>query len=112
MTKLKNILALLRGRFNTQLPIGVTEFNAFCDKVFSTYGIPSLPSYKHAIASMIQHLGPQVDRAPLIFFSISIHKAQANQVAFEVMQQINKDEKAKNAASNEPVQDTTVQATA
>jgi len=84
-----------------QLPVGLSEFNAFCETIFTKYSLPDMPSYRNAVATMIMHLPQTEDKAALSFFAKSIRKAMANQVAYEVIQQIREDEKAKEKAQSD-----------
>lgn len=45
-----------------------------------------MPSYRHAIASMILHLDTLITHKPKRFFAKAIRKSMANQVAFEKIQ--------------------------
>lgn len=82
-----------RHRWPSPLPIGRAEFASFADSILETYNIPNLPSYHHAIASMIMHLGPTVTKVPKKFFADSIYKAMANEVAFQKIQELKEKEK-------------------
>lgn len=75
------------------LPRDMPSFEKFWSFIYSTYDFPCLPSYRNAVAAMIQHLGPQVAWKPPLYFAKSIRKAMSNQTAFEVMQRIKEDEK-------------------
>lgn len=85
----------------TRLPVGMEQLDIFCEKALSIYNIPDLPSYRHAIAAMIMHMGPTIDRVTLYHIARSIRKAQSNQVCYELIQRLKEDEKAANA---EPIQ--------
>lgn len=78
----------LTGFFPSKLPTGAQAFDGFCDSVFSTYTLPDLPSYRGAIATMILHLGPTTSYKPKFYFAKSVRKAQANQVAYEKLQEL------------------------
>lgn len=92
---MKHLLRLIRGKFPSALPKGTKEFEAFSSSIFETYHLPNLPSYEHAIATMIMHLGPQIDRLPKSYFARSIRKAMANEVAYSKLQEIREIEKKK-----------------
>ncbi len=79
-----------RGFFPSALPVGVDQFNGFADSIFDLYGLPNLPSYKHAIASIVMHLGPTTAYKSKFFFSLTIKKSMANQIAYEVIQSLKK----------------------
>lgn len=91
---LLNIGQRIRGRLPEPIPHkGLHDLEHFSNKVLTIYNIPNLPSYHHALASMIMHLGATTTSAPKVFFAKSIKKAMANQVAFERIQQIKQLEK-------------------
>ncbi len=73
--------------FPSPLPKGHAEFKAFLEDLYTTYDIPPEDAYKQAVATMIMHLGPTVHRKSRRFFYKSIRKAQANQVAYEMIKQ-------------------------
>lgn len=101
----KTLFQRFLGRiFATDIPVGLTDFKSFSNKVLDTYSIPNLPSYHHAIASMVQHLGPQTTAVKKYWLARSIRKAMCNQVAFEVIQQIKEEQKAKDALNDKAVQ--------
>ncbi len=80
------------GFLPSRLPLGMTEFDDFCTSIFKTYSLPDLPSYRHAIASMVMHLGPTTANKPKWFFAKSVRKAMANQIAYENIQKLKKQE--------------------
>lgn len=91
---LKRSLLRLMGRFPHRLPhTGDPAFNRFCDKIFRTYGIPDLVSYRQAIATMILHIPPTKIHKPLAFFAVSIRKAQANEIAYQTIRKIQEEQK-------------------
>lgn len=91
------ILKKLRGTFSSPLPNHVEAFDQYCDEIFKDYGLPDDPSYRHAIASMIMHLGPTIDRVPRSYFAKSVRKAMSNQIAFLKIEKIREEEKRKQA---------------
>ena len=98
-SKLKRVLRKnFTGYFPKALPHGVTEFEHFCGYVFDTYGIPNLPSYREAVATMIMHLGPTVDTKAPHYFAKSIRKAMSNEVAYSYLQDRREEKKAEAAA--------------
>lgn len=72
----------------------VWECEAWIEDILNTHGLPKFPSYKQALASHIMHLPASQTYSSKMFFVKSVKKAMANQVAFEVIQQI-KDEQDK-----------------
>lgn len=83
----------MRGFFPEKLPTSNSKLEEFTDTVLSLYGIPFHPSYKNAIATMIMHLSPTTDRKSKYYFVKSVRKAQANQVAYEMIDAIREEEK-------------------
>jgi hypothetical protein len=83
----------------SKLPVGLNALDAFSTETLAVYDIPTLPSYYHAIASMIMHLGPQQVKVKRSFIAASIRKAMANQVAFEQIQKLKEEQKAKEDAA-------------
>lgn len=92
---LKKLFSQLRGYFPSALPKGAKEFDVFIESILETYNLPDMPSYRHAVASMIMHLGPQTSTKSKIFFARSIRKAMSNQVAYEKIQELKDAEIAK-----------------
>lgn len=95
LRKVKKLFWRVRGYFPKKLPKGEEGFNRFCHFIYDTYDIPELPSYRHAIATMIMHIPPQTAKASPWFFARSIYKAQANEIAFQVIQEVNKQDREK-----------------
>jgi len=75
------------------LPTTREEFDIFTKEILDTYSFPDKDEYRHAIATMIMHLDPQTITKDLDYFANSIKKAQANQVAYEIIQEINNKQK-------------------
>lgn len=90
---MKKLLDQLVGFFPHRLPMGATALEEFCRKIFDTYSVPDMPSYRQAIASMIMHLPQTVYHKAPWFFACSVRKAMANQVAYEMIDQLRQDEK-------------------
>lgn len=88
LSKLLKTTKYVRSFFPVKLPTGLAEFNQFSSNIIEVYNLPNLPSYKHAIASMIMHLGPTTFHKSPRFFAISVKKSMANQTAYEMIQQI------------------------
>ncbi len=94
--------------YPSQIPVGVPAMEKFSNDVLDLYKIPNLPSYHHAIASMVMHMGPQQTRVRKGFIAKTLHKAMANQVAFSILQKLKEQEDQKAnveaKATHEPVQ--------
>lgn len=87
------IRGMILGFLPTRLPHGLSDFEAFFQKLAHTYALPDNPSYKHAVATMVMNLGPTTAYKAPYFFALSIKKAMANQTAFQVIQDLRDAEK-------------------
>lgn len=93
------------------LPMGRQAFEEWANRIMSGALVPhgDLPgddyllreSQKHAIASMIMHLGPTESHKPDAYFIHGLRKAAANQVAYVMMQEIQAEQKARAAKMEE-----------
>lgn len=91
MNTVKKYLLRARHLLPTSLPIYAEEFTPFLDNLFILYELPDVPNYRHAACSMIMHLSS--DTITLRTLAASIRKAMTNQLAFNLIQKINEDEK-------------------
>lgn len=78
----------VRSYFPQSLPKGLTELELFSQSIFKIYKLSDHPSFHHAVATMIMHLGPTTHKKSKRYFAVSIFKTMANQVAYEKIQQI------------------------
>lgn len=86
---MKKALLLLRSYLPRPLPVGLTEFHEWADRIISLSGqFADVDSMKWALASQVMHLGAQKSSVPDQFFIRSMRKAAANQVASQVFQDI------------------------
>lgn len=86
---MKRYLLLLLSYFPRNLPVGLTEFDAFTARVILQAGkFADYDSMKWALASQVIHLGPQASAKPDQYFIRSLRKAAANQVASQVFQDV------------------------
>ncbi len=90
---MKHLMHRVSHYFPTALPKTEAEFDDFCQDLFNTYQIPDKPSYRHAVASMIMHLETTRASMPKRYFIDSIRKAQANEIAYSVIEAIRKQDK-------------------
>ncbi len=70
-----------------------------------TYNLPTLASYKQAVASSIMHLPPTVSQKAPSFFASTIRKAMANQIAYNIIEEVRAQEKAEQIkqAATQPI---------
>jgi hypothetical protein len=93
------------------LPIGMTEFNEWADRIISGALLLDVDkdSQVYALATMILTLGPHESHKEDAFFIHGLRKSAANQVAdakrkelYEVKKKKEEEEKAKQAAAANP----------
>ena len=70
---IKKLFFYVLGFIPQPLPTkGITELDQWSERIFTTYDLPDMPSYRQAIASMIMHLGNTTHyKAPYYFAVIS-----------------------------------------
>jgi hypothetical protein len=91
---IKKAFQVLRCLFPSKLPIGAAQFDTWAKSIFTTYNLEDKPGNRHALASLIMHLGPVTAYKPKKYFSHAIMKSLANEIAFETIQALRKDEEA------------------
>lgn len=101
LTQLTKVINLIKAQFPSKLPIGAKEFDDFATSILQTYNLPDLPSYRHAIATMIMHLPTTTAYKSKAFFATSVLKAMANQVAYAKIQEIKDAEQSQDEVSKE-----------
>lgn len=100
------MLNKLRSLIPTKIPTGKTELEAWIDRVLGDNKLPVLDSYRHAIATMILHLPPTQHKVATSTFVASVKKAMANQVAYDIIQDIkNKPQPEATTETSETPQD-------
>lgn len=99
---MKKTLAKLFQSKPRPLPVGLTEFNAFADRIIEMAGrFADDDSLKFALATSIIHADASKGSIPDKFFVERLRKAAANQVASQVFQDI----KVKQAAEQQAAQE-------
>lgn len=93
IAQFKNYLRLLKLRRDskkpTKLPVGLKEFNQFCDDIIELSGeYADRDSMVYAIASNIIHIKHDCDEVPKEYFVRTLRKAAANQVASAIFTEI------------------------
>ena len=63
------------------------------DSIITLAGFPVNPSFRQATLTMILHLGPTIAYKSKFYFVLSLRKAAANQIAYELVQSIRNEEK-------------------
>lgn len=92
--------------FPSNLPVGITEFDAWADSIIELSGqFASIDSMKFALASMIIHADAKQSSVPKNNFVKALRKSAANQVASQVFQDIKTKQQAEaTAATSEAAQ--------
>lgn len=118
MNSLKSKLALLinlaLAKFPRRLPVGVSEFHRFADRVLSMSGkYADDNSMRFALASMIIYLKDQKDGTPIAsvpdsYFLASLRKSAANQVASAILTEM-KNKQAEETARRKELEATALE---
>ena len=102
---MKQLIKKLYSYVPTRLPVGLSEFEQWCDDVLALSGLPILRDSAHqALANMIIHASPLKgtdtprDRISKNHFVKGLRKGAANQVASYVFYEIQKEQEVKRAA--------------
>ncbi len=94
--------AVIKDQLNEKraLPLGVTEFHEWSDRIISGACIPGATpeSIKFALADQLLHLGPTVDFESDLYFIKCLRKFAINQIADAMRNEIRDAAKARMAA--------------
>jgi hypothetical protein len=94
--------AVIKDQLNEKraLPLGVTDFHTWSDRIISGACIPGATpeSIKFALADQLLHLGPTVDFESDLYFIKCLRKFAINQVADSMRHEIRDAAKARLAA--------------
>lgn len=93
---LVKFIQIVRGFFPAKLPLNLADFEIYASSIFELYDVPDMPSYRHAIASGIMRLGPITAYKSKFYFALSVKKAMANEIAFQNIQLLKKQEQEYN----------------
>lgn len=105
---MKMLILKALSYFPRNLPVGVTEFYTWSDRIISLSGnFADTDSMRFALASQLIHLGAQQSCVSDQFFIRSMRKAAANQVASQVFQDIKQKQLAAQQAAAQQVEVTT-----
>ncbi len=82
------------------LPMGMSEFHAWGDRIISGALVPGAKyeDQKFALASMLMHLGPTESHKPDAYFIHALRKGAVNQVAHTYILERKQAQKAEEAA--------------
>lgn len=86
---MKLIIKRLLSYLPTQLPVGMSQFEAWSDSILELSGeYADRDSMKFAIASMLIHADARHGSLPKHYFVVRLRKSAANQIASQVFQQV------------------------
>jgi hypothetical protein len=92
LSQIHRFFMKIKAFFPTWLPMGEKDFDHFATTVLTTYNLPDLPSYRHAIAASMMHLPPTQAKKSIRYFGFIVRKAVSNQIAYEKIQSLKKQE--------------------
>jgi hypothetical protein len=72
----------------TAIPVGVKEFDVWASDIISTYSFPDNDSVRWALAVKVLHMGETEAYKAKRYFYLAMHKAMANQVVSQVIQDL------------------------
>lgn len=105
--KLIKIKLLLLSLLPSLLPTTPEQLEKFSVDIIALGGWPDNESFRHAVASMIMHLGPETMFKSKFFFYVSLRKSISNQTAYAAMEALKQQRKAKDGASEQGIQSPT-----
>lgn len=90
---IKRIILLIISYFPSALPLTKEEFESFYNSLLFLFKFDDTPQFKHAVATGLMHIDSLTIKKPKRYFERSLKKAQVNDTAFNVIQDILKKEK-------------------
>lgn len=97
--KLKLAIKKLLSHLPSKLPTTPEQFEKWSNDILELGGYPVNNSFKHALATQLMHAGERETSKPKAFFASTIERSIINQMAFQMMQDIKAEEKAKREAT-------------
>jgi hypothetical protein len=86
---MKRLILILLSRFPRKLPAGMTEFEAFIERIVTQTGlIADIDSMKFALSSILIHADSKHGALPDKYFTDRLIKSAANQVASQIFQDV------------------------
>lgn len=102
---MKLLLLKALSRYPRKLPVGLSEFDAFVERVLSQSGrFADDTSLKFALASILIHADSKFGSLPDKYFIDRLVKSAANQVASQVFQDIKIQQDAARQAAQQPAE--------
>lgn len=88
LSRVKTLFIKLTHFIPTKIPVGISEFESWASSIITTYGFPDNDSVRWALAVKILHAGETEAIKPKRYFFLALHKAMANQVVSQVIQDL------------------------
>lgn len=106
LQKIKRLIKQVLGRFETKLPVGVTEFEAWCDDIKVTYDLPTDrdDDIRTTFAAVIMRFDEIISKKPKYYFVRALRSGAAKQIANHVFTEIHTKHKAAAKAAQEAAQ--------
>lgn len=81
------VVKMLRALFATKLPETPAEHESWASEIIKLGKFPDNDSFRHALATQILHLPPNILKQSKMWFVKNLKRSIANQTAFQVIQQ-------------------------
>ncbi len=99
---MKLLIRRLLSYFPTQLPVGLTEFDAWADDIIELAGaFADRDSMRFVLANQVMHMPPYKSSVPKNQFVRGLRKTACNQIAGQVFQQVKEAQEARRRAEDE-----------
>jgi len=102
-TRFKRFFKRVEGFIPTRLPVGLSEYERWTASIIDTYGFPANDSIRFSLSVMILHMGSTEAYKPKRYFALSLHKAMANQVVSQVINELKAKQEADRRAEALPL---------
>lgn len=94
----KRALYRLLSFLPSALPVGMTQFQVWADKIIFAYNLPDNDSSRFALATMILHAASTDAYKPKRYFGLCALKSMSNQIAGGVLQDLKQKQQERIAA--------------
>lgn len=89
----------LAAYFPSPLPVGMTDFQKWCDDIVYLYDLPDNESLRWTLGAVILHLSPRKNGGTCYykskrFFGLTALKGASNEIAHAYMEQLKEKQKA------------------
>lgn len=100
--KVKKFLSKIRGRFDSPLPVGMSEYETWVQSIIDTYNPPGTDrDVKWIVSNEVLTLSPGTISKPKFYFYSRVRSAAAKQIAGAHFVKIKEEQKAADKAAAE-----------